>query len=969
MSRQTLQRERGGKRARDPRRKYRISRLEWLEPRVVLAAPTLAALADVSLFGGSPLYLPLDGNDADGDALSYTVTSSNPALVATLMPASNPTLRLTISYVGNPADPADDLNGIMEFRLFDHLTPNTVAKITELVNAGFYTNKEFHRVYPGFMMQGGSVTGDGTGEVNRPGFPFDDEFHESLRFTGPGLLAMAKTAADDTASSQFFLMDAASRGLDFNYSIFGALSHNDALRKSLMAVPKGPGNTIDPIDTRPIYDILITKAEIIPNVSQHQVLKLSAPVGASGISLVTITASDGKGGTATDDFWATFTPDTYNDPPFLLPLAPIETSINTPVTFTIPALDVNGDKIYYAAEASPAGAPLTVEILNADTGLVKITPAAGAVGAYAVKIKCSWSTSGLTNDSNSDVQVVPVYVRPGAPVIERLLAGSDTGSSDSDGVTSRDNSTEAKRLTFRLSGLVPNAEVTLYSEGVEIGRGLATGATMDLPTNSSTKLADGTHAITAVQAVGAVASPGSASLSIRVDTAAPVFTSPLETRASVGMELVYDVQTDDEANGGASYAILSGPAGMTLANASTGLIRWTPAESDVGTQTFTVQATDKAGNTSPPQAFTVQVRRAPLLNPLPDQNATEGQLLAFRLAASEGHPPLRFNLVSARQENRPIDPAQAGMVFNPATGDFRWLPGETFGGTTATVVFRVTDDLGASSTMEVRIHVEEVDEPPEFATPSVPLVIPGQTLVVPMRAADPDVLAGSGSAQGNPVRYSLEPGAPEGVAIDASTGTITWNVPAELRSQRVDLTVRATEVLPSGGDGLSSTRTITLEVVDPRVALLDAATAIRPAGSAAPQSGAAEIATRFSGPGVAAPIPTPVAESGVGESGPLGFRLSSVVTLGDNSLLAAGQAATEAKDWDEPLPDRLEPNARPDRQAGREVAPPERSPTDQRDGAVDGDERIAASSLDPEELAEILAAIEREADSVPAQQA
>ena len=59
-------------------RPFRRARIESLEPRLVLAAPTLAAIGDATLLAGAPLHIALNGFDADGDALTYTVSSSNP---------------------------------------------------------------------------------------------------------------------------------------------------------------------------------------------------------------------------------------------------------------------------------------------------------------------------------------------------------------------------------------------------------------------------------------------------------------------------------------------------------------------------------------------------------------------------------------------------------------------------------------------------------------------------------------------------------------------------------------------------------------------------------------------------------------------------------------------------------------------------------------------------------------------------
>jgi Peptidyl-prolyl cis-trans isomerase (rotamase) - cyclophilin family len=107
--------------------------------------------------------------------------------------------------------------GTIRLELFADKTPNTVANFEKLANSGFYNGLKFHRVIEDFMIQGGCPEGTGTGG---PGYTFVDEFHPTLRHTGPGILSMAN-AGPNTNGSQFFITHVPCPWLDGKHSVFG----------------------------------------------------------------------------------------------------------------------------------------------------------------------------------------------------------------------------------------------------------------------------------------------------------------------------------------------------------------------------------------------------------------------------------------------------------------------------------------------------------------------------------------------------------------------------------------------------------------------------------------------------------------------------------------------------------------------------------------------------------------------------
>ncbi len=106
--------------------------------------------------------------------------------------------------------------------LYPEIAPNTVANFVTLVASGFYDGLIFHRVIPGFMIQGGDPTGSGMGG---PGWQIKGEFRgngiaNDLRHAR-GVLSMARSMMPDSAGSQFFIMHADSSHLDGQYAAFG----------------------------------------------------------------------------------------------------------------------------------------------------------------------------------------------------------------------------------------------------------------------------------------------------------------------------------------------------------------------------------------------------------------------------------------------------------------------------------------------------------------------------------------------------------------------------------------------------------------------------------------------------------------------------------------------------------------------------------------------------------------------------
>lgn len=130
--------------------------------------------------------------------------------------------------------------GTMTGELYPEIAPNSVANFVALANSGFYDGVIFHRVIPGFMIQGGDPKGQGTGG---PGYTIAGEFaqngHANDLQHERGVLSMARSGHPDSAGSQFFVMVEKSPHLDGQYAAFGRVLQGMEVADAIVSVKRG----------------------------------------------------------------------------------------------------------------------------------------------------------------------------------------------------------------------------------------------------------------------------------------------------------------------------------------------------------------------------------------------------------------------------------------------------------------------------------------------------------------------------------------------------------------------------------------------------------------------------------------------------------------------------------------------------------------------------------------------------------
>ena len=214
-----------------------------------LAFVCLAALAVLAACGGN------SGNDGNGGNGSNGVNSSNGGNSGN---SGNSSSSDSESDWKNPVVTMEMTDGgIVTIELYPEIAPNTVASFVSLVSSGFYDGLTFHRVIPGFMIQGGDPNGNGTGgpgytivgEFNANGF-VNDLKHER------GVISMGRIGRqNDSAGSQFFIVVEDSPHLDGQYASFGKVLDGMDVVDRIVSVPTGQQDK--PVDDQAIATMTV----------------------------------------------------------------------------------------------------------------------------------------------------------------------------------------------------------------------------------------------------------------------------------------------------------------------------------------------------------------------------------------------------------------------------------------------------------------------------------------------------------------------------------------------------------------------------------------------------------------------------------------------------------------------------------------------------------------------------------------
>ena len=192
--------------------------------------------------------LILSGCGVEEDLLGISYDQKGNVVALDQYDTTNPVVAMYIQNYGS-----------IVIELYPDVAPNTVNNFISLVESGFYDNNTFHRLVPGFVLQGGDPNGTGTGG---PGYTIKREFSENgfennLKHT-KWIVSMARGQDYDSAGSQFFIMLGDSESLDGQYAAFGEVIDG---KENINRIVRNEGVS-DPDSGKLTHNLTIKKAVV-----------------------------------------------------------------------------------------------------------------------------------------------------------------------------------------------------------------------------------------------------------------------------------------------------------------------------------------------------------------------------------------------------------------------------------------------------------------------------------------------------------------------------------------------------------------------------------------------------------------------------------------------------------------------------------------------------------------------------------
>jgi hypothetical protein len=451
-----------------------------------------------------------------------------------------------------------------------------------------------------------------------------------------------------------------------------------------------------------------------------------------GANSVVVLVSDGDGGSDSQSFTLTVT--NVNDSPTITS-APGPTAIeDVQYSYDVESSDLEGDTLTFSLSTYPAGMAI-----DNSSGLISWTPTNSQVGANSVVVLVSDGNGG------SDTQSFTITVANAndPPTITSIPI--TTATEDSQYIYD----VEASDID---SGDILSYILTAFPTGMSIDA--AIGMIEWIPTNDQV----GANSVVVIVSDGNGGNDTqSFAITVSNTNDAPSITSTPVIMATEEVQYTYDVEANDPEDDTLTYSLSTFPAGMAIDTAS-GLITWTPTNSQVGANSVVVLVSDGNGGNDT-QSFTITVANtndAPTITSTPITSATEDEVYVYDVEATDidVSDTLSYSLTSY-----PI-----GMSIDETTGVISWTPTNAQVGTNSVTVL-VSDGNSGTDSQTFTITVTNANDPPTIISASITTATEDTQYSYDVEATDLDV--------GDTLIFSLTT-YPAGMTIDSSTGLILW---------------------------------------------------------------------------------------------------------------------------------------------------------------------------------------------------
>lgn len=585
--------------------------------------------------------------------------------------------QIVLVYGSNPVVSLNTNFGPLVMELFLDRKPITVNNFLNYINDGDYINTFFHRSADlggrDFVIQAGGFRTNSTTFTSTSQFtsvPQDAPVtNESGISNVRGTVAMAKLDGQpNSATNQFFVnMHDDNRSLDTNnggFTVFGAVLDM---------------TTADTVAALPIRNQSVNPYRELPVSASNQLVVVQAVAGQGRIRGTRYRDTNGNGR---------------------------QDSGETGVANGTVYIDANNNNSLDSGEVSTTTDADGNYVFELTVGTYTVRPLASAGVAFSEPLTASKSYTvnveigrEATGRSFGESTLL-------APTSVDLVAASDTGASDSDNITNRNNSSAQRTMQFLVSGVTSGAEVRIFVDGVQMGTATATGTTVTVTTSGNQSIADGQREVRAVQIVGGATSPTSQALTVTIDTAAPAaFSNTAPALATVNTLYSFDANSPDESLSGLTYSLTNAPTGMTISSA--GVINWTPNNTQLVPQQFDIRLSDVAGNAA---VQSVSLTVLGTLPAFPDsysvaEDAVLTVVLANGILANDGGTnPGALTAAVVQTTSR------GTLVLNP-NGTFNYTPNANFFGTDS-FIYKANNGTIDSNQARVTINVTAVNDLP-----------------------------------------------------------------------------------------------------------------------------------------------------------------------------------------------------------------------------------------------------------------